>query len=230
MSMKTLLLVLLLAPARTLSQSELLERQGSGDPPDAVSGVSVEAGSVSPVLDSLNRRLAHLEIEKAREAAASTDFWHRLIPRVSAEGGIGLRDLAFPDAGGIVVLPKDSYRISASISLSALFDGSPRSRAELQVAEAEARFALLVQRQSLARASLERKKNDLAIVLGGLREELRLRESVSQCQELLFIQGRADFHAVAAARIELIRLRHAVARLVLRLGEPGSAEPGMPPP
>jgi hypothetical protein len=229
-SMKNLLAVLLLISARVLSQSEACEGPGSADGSDTVPGTSLESLLVSPALDSLNRRLARIGIEKARESVASTDFWHRLIPRVSFEGGIGLRDLVFPDAGGLIVLPRDSYRITASISLSGLVDGSAHMRAELQVAEAEARFSLLVHRQSLARLALERKKNDLTIVLGGLREELRLKESASECQELLFIQGRVDFHAVAASRIELIRLRNAVARLALRLNESENADAGTPSP
>lgn len=230
MTMKTFFVILLILPARAFAQSDHGEWPGTADPPGAVPGASAGEGYASFALDSLERRLAQIGIEKAREAAVSTDFWHRLIPRVSAEGGLGVRDLAFPDAGGMIVFPKDSYRITASLSISGLCDGSAHARAELELADAEARFALLVRRQSLARRALESRRSDLTIVLGGLREELLLRQSASECQDILFIQGRIDFHAVAAARIELIRLRQAVARLALRLGESENAGAGTPLP
>lgn len=170
-------------------------------------------------LDSLYRFLANLEIAKADQALAASSFWHRLTPNVSVNGGIGVRDIAFNDGTGSLVFPKDSYRLTVSLSLSDLFDGSAGARAEIQRAEAETRLLILSRKQSLARLALRRKKEDLAANLAALREELAVRTSLASYQELLFIQGRIDYRALSEARIDLIRLKHSVAGLSSRLGE-----------
>jgi hypothetical protein len=218
MPVKTLAaIILLLLPCRVKCQHEPDQPQEVTDPVGEAPGAPDVSFSSSPGLDSLYRRIAVLEIAKAHTLIASSGFWHRLIPRVSLGGSIGLRDLAFPDAGGAVIIPKDSYRLTFELSLSALLDGSDEARAELHLAETETRFSILIRRQSLALLALERKKMEFSGELTALREELSVRGSAVAYQELLFAQGRADFHALAGARIELIRLRHAVAALEMKV-------------
>jgi|GEM_PF-6681564 len=187
--------------------------------PWAETGESLPGEFPEAGLDSLNRSLALIEIAKADEALAASSFWHRLIPHVSVNGGIGMRDIVFTDGTGSLVLPKDSYRFTVALSLSDLFDGSARARAEIDRAEAETRYLLVVRKQSLARLALLRKKYDLAGELAALREELDLRTSLAAFQELLFTQGRIDYHAFSGAKIDLIRLKRSVAVFVSRLGE-----------
>lgn len=229
MSMKILIAVVILFPFQVKSQTGPVERQEGPDSVGGDAGVPDVFLSMPPGLDSLYRRLALLEILKARSLVASSDFWHRLIPRISLEGSIGVRDLAFPEAGGTVILPKDSYRLTFGLSLQSLFDGSEETRAELHLAETETRFSILVRRQYMVRVALERKKDELSAELSALREELSVRKSAVAYQELLFAQGRADFHAVAGARVELIRLKSAVARLEIRVRELEKAPGGEPP-
>jgi outer membrane protein TolC len=217
--MKILIAIVVLLPFQVRSQTEPDERQEAPDPVSGAAGAPDVSVNPSPGLDSLYRRLASLEVEKARSLATSSNFWHRLIPQVSLGGAFGVRDLAFPDAAGTIFLPKDSYRVTVGLSLSALLDGAEHTRAELHLAETETRFSILIHRQSLARLALEGKKNELSADLSALREELSVREPAVAYQELLFVQGRADFHAVAGARIDLVRLKHAVARLEIRVRE-----------
>ena len=210
-------IALLFFSSRVRCQSEPDERLEVLDPAGGDAGDADPSGRSSPGLDSLYRRLASLEVEKAREEVASSNFWHRLIPQVSLGGGVGIRDLAFQDAGGALLLPKDSYRLTFGISLSSLLDGSEHMRAELRLAETETRYFILIRRQSVARLALERKKMEFSGELTALREELSLRGSAVAYQELLFAQGRADFHALAGARIEVIRLRQAAAALEMKV-------------
>jgi hypothetical protein len=211
--MRVLVAILLLFPCHARCQSEHDESPEAPDPGSGEAGAPGSSAYPSPGLDSLYRHLAFLEVAKAREAVTSTNFWHRLIPLVSLGGGIGMKDLAFPDAGGTLVLPKDTYRLTLGLSLSALLDGSTHAGAELRLAEMETRLSILVRRQFLSRLSLERKRNELSAELEALRDELAVRRDAVACQELLFAQGRADFHSLAGARIDLIRLKRAVARL-----------------
>ena len=219
MPIKSLLVILLLLPCRGLPQAESDEGPAAPEPGNESPLVSGRSELSSPRLDSLERSLALLEVAKAREALTSSNFFHRLIPQVSVQGGIGLRELAFPDAGGALLLPKDSYRLSIGLSLSNLFDGAAHARAEIRLAEAETRLSLLAHRQALARLALGRKRVETSSELAALRDELSVRATAVACQELLFAQGRADFRALAGARVDLIRLRHAAGRLERRLRE-----------
>jgi hypothetical protein len=229
MSIRILIAIVILLPFQVKSQTEPIERQDGPDSVDGDAGAPDVVPGTPSRLDSLYRRLALLEIAKARSLVASSDFWHRLIPRASLEGSIGVRDLAFPEAGGTVILPKDSYRLTFGLSLQSLFDGSEETRAELHLAEAETRFSILMRRQHMMRVAFERKKDELSAELTALRDELFVRKSAVAYQELLFAQGRADFHAVAAARIELIRLKNAATRLEIRVRELEKTSGGEPP-
>jgi len=181
------------------------------DPLVPAAGTSLPPVS-SRQADSAAVRIAMIEIAKAEAEAGATSFIRRLIPSVTVGGTFGVRDLVFPDPGGTVVYPKDSYRISATLSVSGLIDGSKHALAQLAREEAEARLALLVQKQEAARTALRRKAVQLRSELSALEEELAVWQSLAAYQEILFTQGRADFRAVARARIDGIRLRGAVAR------------------
>jgi len=166
----------------------------------------------APGRDSAEARIAVLAVAKADAEAAATSFLRRLVPSVTIGGTIGLHDLMFPETGGVVVFPKDSYRITATLSLSGLLDGSKHALALIAREEAEARLALLIRKQESAREALRRKALQVRAELSALEEELLVWRSLAAYQEVLFTQGRVDFRAVARARVDGIRLRGAVAR------------------
>ena len=171
----------------------------------------------SPAGDSAARRLAVLAVEKADAEARATSFWRRLMPSATIAGTVGVRDLMFQETGGTVLFPKDSYRISAMLSLSGLLDGSRHEMALIAREEAETRLALLVHRQETARLALRRKALQLRALLTALEEELAVWRSLAAYQEILFTQGKADFRAVARAKVDGIRIRGAVARASAQL-------------
>jgi len=166
----------------------------------------------TPGADSAARQIAVLAVAKADAEAAATSFLRRLVPSITIGGTIGLHDLMFPETGGVVVFPKDSYRITATLSLSGLLDGSKHALALIAREEAEARLALLIRKQESAREALRRKALQVRAELSALEEELVVWRSLAAYQEVLFTQGRVDFRAVARARVDGIRLRGAVAR------------------
>ena len=170
-----------------------------------------------PAGDSAARRLAAIEVAKADLEVSASSFWRRLVPSVTIGGTLGIRDLMFPETGGVVVFPKDSYRITATLSLSGLLDGSKHALALLAREEAEARRARLILNQDAARAELRRKAVRIRAELTALEEELVVWRSLAAYQEILFTQGRADFHAVARTRVDGIHLRGAVARAAVML-------------
>ena len=230
MPMKTLAAILVLIPFCAAGQPEI-ERWPAVPPPSSADSVFPgEPDFFSPGSDSLERLAASFAISRAAGEVAAGDFWHRLIPRVSVEAGIGIRDIAFTQAGAAYVIPKDSYRLTLGLSLSGLLDGSAHRRAELHLAETEARFELLLRKQLAARAALVRKRSACMAELEALREEIALRESDMACRELLFAQGKADFHALVGARIDLVRLKHAAGRLEAMVRAIGKALAGDPGP
>lgn len=228
--MKPLIAIFLMLLVHAAALPNPVRYPAPADTGESPAGAVPDAEVFSPGLDSLERVLACLEVARAEEEVARSDFWHRLIPRISFESGIGVHDVAFADPSGSLVIPKDSYRITFSLSLSGLLDGSACTLARLRLREMQTRYAVLLRKQSLSRRSLERKKNEFSAELASLREELRVRESDVACRELLFAQGRADFHALSGARIDLIRLHHSCARLAAAVRAVESALAEYPPP
>jgi hypothetical protein len=160
-----------------------------------------------PPQDSLLRQLAHIEIRRAETEAESSDFWHRLIPRVELSATIGERDLLFPDPSGGYILPRDSYRISLSFAPMDLFDGSKHALALLRLEEARTRYALLLRNQAQVHLALERKRIGIAQDLALAREQADLTKLLLEYYELLFKQGKAEFHTVTRSRLEAVRMR-----------------------
>jgi len=202
----TAVLMLVLLPVCAAAQSGEEE-----DPAPMTVRDDISPGWI-PGADSAERRIAAIAVAKADAEAAATSLLRRLIPSVTIGGTLGLHDLIFPETGGVVVFPKDSYRISATLSLSGLLDGSKHALALIARDEAEARLELLLRKQEAARAALRRKAIQLRAELTALEEELVVWRSLAAFQEVLFTQGRADFRAVARARVDGIRLRGAVTR------------------
>ena len=178
-----------------------------------------------PAQDSLLRQIALIDIARGEVAAASTDFWHRLIPRVLLSGSLGGRDLLFPDPAGGVVLPRDSYRISISFAPLELFDDAKHSLALLQLEEARTRHALLLKTQARARITVERKRLGLTRELGLAREEADLAKLLLEYHELMFKQGKDDFPALTRSRLSAVRARANLLELERRIRELDAAIP-----
>lgn len=175
--------------------------------------------------DSLIRKLAIIEIARAEEAVSATGFWHRLTPKIQLGASLGASEFLFPDPAGGYFFPRDSYRISFSIAPLEIFDGSAHALALLQRAEARTRYALLLGKQSQARLALARKRIALTQDLALAREQMDLSRLLLEYYELLFRQGKAEFHTLTRSRLEAVKARSGYLDLERRVRELGSLIP-----
>ncbi|HEX9006946.1 MAG TPA: hypothetical protein VF889_06605, partial [Bacteroidota bacterium] len=125
---RVLVLLLLCQPALAQSDDPALWLASSDD----ASEPRLPALTSSPVRDSLERALAVLALTRAEELVAATAFWRKLIPRIQVGASAGIREVVFHDITGALMLPKDSYRLSATLPLDELFDGSRHALALLE--------------------------------------------------------------------------------------------------
>lgn len=219
--MKLLVPLLLSIAARVLAQED----------PEYPAGLPREDYSPSPALtefvpqDSLLRHLALIDVARAETAVSASDFWHRLIPRVQLGATLGTREVLFPDPAGGYLLPRDSYRISLSIAPAEIFDASKHALALLQLEEARTRYALLLGRQSRARLAVMRKWIALTQDLALAREQMELTRLLLEYFELLFKQGKTDFHTLTRSRLEAVKMRVGFLDLERKVREIGSTVP-----
>jgi outer membrane protein TolC len=169
--------------------------------------------------DSVEREILQLEIARADLEVSSSDLWHRLIPHISLSASVGVGDLIFmdPSAPSSYVIPKDSYRLNLSLSLSDVLDFSKHSRARLELDLAKARLQRLDGEQQAAREmrveQTESLKSDLAL----LHEELTHVQRLVRFNELLFEQGKIQFDVLTRSRMQLLSVRKNILQLQRRL-------------
>lgn len=175
-----------------------------------------------PPNDSLDRHLARIAIARAEEAVSATDFWHRCIPRVQVGATFGAHGVLFPDLAGGYLIPKDSYRMTIALSPFELLDESRHTQALLQLDEARTRHSLLIRKQSEARLLLLRKLAGLTQELALARERMELTKLLLEYYELLFKQGKAEFHTLTRTRLEAVRMKSGLLELERQVREIGS--------
>jgi outer membrane protein TolC len=174
-------------------------------------------------LDSLALELQELDMRSAAVEAARTRFWQRLVPRIQFTAAFGVRDLVTSDlmTGAPIVIPRDSYRLTISLSISDLIDGSQHSLAQLKLArlavERESRIRQFSLEKRAARIRVDQLKSDIA----SQEDELRLLDRIVSFQEAAFQQGSASFVTVARARIDVLNARRSLVRLRNQLRETG---------
>jgi hypothetical protein len=189
-----------------------LEAEGQSAP-DAT-GLSRGDG-VGARKDSADREMIQLEIARADLEVSSSDIWHRLIPRVSLSAGIGVADLVFidPSARSSTMLPKDSYRLNVSLSLSDVLDFPKHARALLELEITNARLRKFDADQAVAREAGRRRHESAQGELALFHEELVLIERLVHYNELLFEDGKIAFDVLARSRLQLIGVRKSMLQL-----------------
>jgi hypothetical protein len=165
------------------------------------------------LLDSLRLRLVEIDIANAQTEFSRNSFWRRLIPRVTLSASFGVRDLISADPVTGELLPRDSYRLHLSLSLSDLVDASGAEIAESRFlklrCEQEALLLTLRRRDgedSLRRVALRRE-------IGLVSDERQLVERLVEFYETKFEQGSAEFNTLVRARLELIDVNRSINRL-----------------
>ncbi len=225
-----LLLLLLCSPA--FSQVDVpppADQPPAADPalwpplPEDSTDPPIPAPAPSAARDSLERALARLAVARADELVAATAFWHKLVPRVQLGASAGIREVVFHDLTGALMLPKDSYRLSATLPLDDLLDGSRHALALLEREQACVRMALLVEQQTRAHELIRLKCAQLDRELPVQRERVLLFSSLAEYHEMLFVQGKIEYpvllrsrHALLTAQKKLDDLEHARIELDIR--------------
>jgi hypothetical protein len=184
--------------------------------------------SPSPILnmapsvqDSLDLQILDVEIARARVAVTQTDIWHRLLPQVAVSASVATKDLLFVDQANArsAVLPRDAFRVTASMSLSDILDQSRHLDAEYQLARLQLLRSRLLNHQELNRQIVTKRLWGATNELGLAVELCRIAEQTLRFKQLLFEQGRLQFDALMRARRDLIDATHAITRAALRQSE-----------
>lgn len=183
-------------------------------------GVSVsdEAGLIDST-DTTSLRLIDNRILQAELEMKRTAFWRRIIPEVRLSGSIGVRDILFLDPATATpyILPRDSYRITLTLSLSDVLDFDRHTLAVLQHDQLLVQRELLANRLRSSETALCRQYERLLIELTHLREESDAVDALEEYTELLFSQGEKQFDDLIRVRLQTIALRRAVNRTTLHL-------------
>jgi len=167
------------------------------------------------VIDSLDLQMLELEIKGAEEEINGTSLWRRILPQVRISASYGIGNLLFVDFSTLtpLVMPKDDYRLTFSLSLNNILDFAKHSQAIAR----RNRLQLEYQRRQLA---LARTRKSLLLELRTLTDQLEfatkeisiLRELV-RFNELRFEQGKIEYDVLARSKLEVMNLQRNLNRL-----------------
>lgn len=189
-----------------------------------ISVVHVSAQDASPggedssvSIDSLELVLRRIGIEEARLKVQRTTWIRRLIPMVDFTAGLSLGNLLFVDAGSQVqaILPRDSYRLSASLSISGLVDNSDHHAAELELARRETAYELLRDRQRAKRHAIA----GLRTLQQLIEQEAKMKEDVLTFNMIRFRQGKIGYDALIRSKLDILNVKKNVQRVIEKIEE-----------
>ena len=165
-----------------------------------------------PHLDSLQHQLIRNRISSAEETLVQTSFWMRLIPEVHVSSSFGIRDIIFIDTAtyGTYILPKDSYRLTLSLSLNEIFNSAKQTNAELELDRLKTEEALFLAKQLRSRCIAEEQLRELHYEITSLESEKKLVRELLRFNELRFQQGKIEFDALTRTRLELLSVEEAI--------------------
>jgi hypothetical protein len=182
--------------------------------------------SRSRILDSLGLERIELDIGQAKERVLETDFWHRLLPRVTLSAGFaGGGDLLIlnPEDRASPQILRSSYRVSFSLPLSDVFSDNEHQAAlldlkklclawvELQIRQEEAHR---IAREQLSALTEQR------IILG---EQLTLLDHIARFKQMQFDRGKLDYDALIRARMDLLSMQLRISALDHQSLEPNKS-------
>lgn len=181
-----------------------------------------QPGTITPVppsLDSLQSYLLGLEVGKADAVAQRTDFWHRLVPKITFSASLGVSDIAFTHSleSPSYILPKDAYRLTISLSLSEIINTADHEIALLERERRVAEQSALHLRQQNERERRTRRTAALREELSLLEEELRILERIAAFNLILFEEGKIKYDSYARSQLQIIAARQRIVRIRLEL-------------
>ena len=209
-------------PGRTVAvrnMADVLHRSGSF--PDTNCQLIIDHHQLTILIDSLKLHLLDIDIARAELAVSETNIWHRLIPEVRISANLGVQQLAFIDPTTFTpyILPKDSYRLTLSLSLSNIFNMTEHDNAILSLESLKAQYLLLQTQQRLDRQLQELKLASLATERHLVEQELLLTNEILQYTRLLFDQGKTDFDNLQKAKLQVLHVQKSLNAIDGQLNE-----------
>ena len=183
--------------------------------------VSGRGGALGPTAaDSLELAAAHLEVERAGIDVYATALWQRLIPRITLSASLGIGEVIFrdPTTDAITLLPRDSYRLTFSLGLDQLLRSPEHDHALVRLRTAELDAARIQIQISERQYTRQRDESATRQELALLADELGLVRQLVIYNEMLFAEGKAEFDALARAKLQLLSLSRVIAQVSQRLG------------
>ena len=168
-------------------------------------------------LDSCAVHLLEIDLEQARCEADAASFLRRLIPSVRLSASLGVAELSFRDEPGAIVLPRDAYRITLSLSLNEIFNEERRRKALLQLERLTTQREILRRRQLAREVAEALQRADLRRTIEEKEAELLLHERIARYYQMRFEQGEVEYPLAARAELDLLTLRARLHGLRMRL-------------
>jgi hypothetical protein len=202
-------------------------------PPDSVKWINLPHGVVPvcapetgtalvyKLLDSLALLQKSLEIKKAEETADQSNVLHRLMPSISISASYGIGNLVFidPSTTAVYNIPKDSYRLSLSLSLSDIFKSYQHEQALLQVQVLQTEYQHMKYLQQGSQLAVHLELMDVEYKLHTLQKQETMMEDLQHFNELRFEQGKIEYDVLLHSKIEMMNIQSAIHNLKIHQTE-----------
>ncbi len=205
--------------AAVSNMADVLHR--SGPLPDSRYQLSNSYSQLTILQDSLKLHLLDIDIARAELRVSETNVWHRLIPEVCITANVGVQQLVFIDPTTFTpyMLPKDSYRLTLSLSLSSIFNMTEHDNAILSLESLKVQYLLLQTQQRIDRQLQDLKLESLITEQHLVEEELRLTTEILRYTQLLFDQDKTDFDNLQKAKLQLLTVMKTLNSIQLKQNE-----------
>ena len=169
--------------------------------------------------DSIKLRELEIEIEQTQLQVSETNLLHRLFPQIHLSASLGFKDVLFldPSSQALSVLPKDQYRLSITLSVSDLLDGSKHTRAELRLELLRNNYARMCQHRENVRAKLQRELSGLRELKTLISDQLAIHEEVLRFNDLRFRQGKIEYDVRMRSQLDVANVKKTIFLLDQRI-------------
>jgi len=162
--------------------------------------------------DTLELHLLQIQIKLLEVRVEETSFWTRLIPRIHLSASFGMHDLVFIDPASFTpyILPRDSYRLTISLSLNDVLVSSSHTQAILELEKLREMMSIRQIQHTRERKLLNHQLHALQDQLESLEKELAIVQELLRFNQLRFEQGKIEFDALARTKLELLGIQRAI--------------------
>ncbi len=166
--------------------------------------------------DSLKVVLLELDVADARNRVGETNIWHRLIPKIGLSANLGIHDVVFA-APNSVFIPRDSYRMTLSLSVNDVIDDSKHTADQLRLQRLQTELSELQVRQEVTRSDARRKVSVLESKLTMARREIALDERIARFDSIRFSQGKIEFDVLARSALQVLKTGETIRTVELEI-------------